>query len=663
LTLLHSTLQTMLAWLQWGGQWLLVASFLMVPTVSLAIATVLTLYHGIIIASAEKGRKLDLVRRNQVQGFDFDLLVLIPFSHQHQYLELIDCLACLEAQEYPAHLVRVLIVADASVEGYRLNFEALSTVYWVTSPVSMQQGQEQAGVLWATKQLLQQHSPHLFVFLNPCDLVKPDFLNQITARAYEHSVIQGYVANREFGAGVLPKVAGVLTRLASRIECAGRYHAGFGVMLRESGFAIKTSVLEKLTLNATPTVRYWGLSIALMAMGQNVVWAPNVVVFRRYYPQLGSFLNRTLEDTWFQAKQVATLLGSLLLLRPKVGLGATVQLVLALLPTNSLLVTTVALAGYALQAKGLLPLSPFELWQWALLACLPVGLTVLSLSVARLKLTDWVTAFALHPLVTAMLLVWTPFFVARQWLKPVARVLPFLAPWLGGGAMAPVVSSGVLPLFDKQPDPKPTIVERPRIRQSLPKVAEAVEGVNQQLMGVTALKPPQAQSVGALQGHDVLLGGAPSSSVSFPSFQLDSQYQLPLSFGNKQVTAQLQIETSLQGDKLGYQLVLSYRQHTFKTSTYALLDQAFYELQSKLMPYNIRLHTCGSCAFFHRPEASLAHVGLSEQCGVCLQGQQGQAIAPSQFKAVSVLSPSCSHHSPLEQRAQTVKAWRASLPV
>ena len=132
-----------------------------------------------------------------------------------------------------------------------------------------------------------------------------------------------------------------------------------------------------------------------------------------------------------------------------------------------------------------------------------------------------------------------------------------------------------------------------------------------------------------------------------------------LTNGKKQVECLLKTTTTFtEEDREQYQLTLEYKSVSFSTVRYHILDQAFYELHSKLAAKGLTVLSCGSCGNFYNPTADVP--GALRNAGVCLFGKRGKDVNLD-IDAVTVLSPPCEHHCSMKLREQVVSEWKDSL--
>ena len=135
--------------------------------------------------------------------------------------------------------------------------------------------------------------------------------------------------------------------------------------------------------------------------------------------------------------------------------------------------------------------------------------------------------------------------------------------------------------------------------------------------------------------------------------------EIQLSNGKKELNCRLRTLTQYDAEgRANYQLTLEYKTSSFSTSSYRILDQAFYELQSKLMERGLTIMTCGSCGNFYNPTADIP--GALNNAGVCLYGKLGKEVN-LKTDAVTVVSQACPYHCSLEDREKIVRLWKDSL--
>ena len=610
------------------------------------------------IIAAEGGRKKDLVRRSQVQGFDFDVLILVPFTQEKQYPALIDCLACLTAQQYPKQKVKWAILATTAVQHYQATFKSLADtnqapLLWLNAPPTET---EQSLFTWGTRHALSQWQAQLIVFLHSSDLVKPDFLNQLTAKAYSHEVIQGYVASRDYAGGWLHKLLGVETRITSRIETAGRHHAKKPLILRNSGFAIKTTLLEQLPWPAVGgNHASWLYSIALAQYQVPIVWAPTVVIYKRLTPLLGE----TIQTLW-QEEIIKLSLGlqsiSLIFKKPSQYLITALELTsywctmpwaLTLAVATSLIYAGVQLNQPNTQIMGIV------------LASMVVSIQFATLAVSRLPWEDWVAFALLKPLLLILSTVALPYILLKNMWQQLAHQIKSLFTKQATKPQSkypvtPIESTRAIPNDRKKPSKAETTTEEVLPYWLIDETLASTKTTTADPVSASTEAPVRTKTYNQTSTLEVLWKQAIESS----STKVETRSTVPLLFGEKSVEANVEVETV---PNKGIQLTLQYKQQSFKTAFYPLFSQAFYELQEKLSQYKIKLSSCGGCAYYFQP----ALAGTQQpQVGLCLkqvEQQQENGHIGNLLDPITVLSKTCSNHTPLSKRATVLASIKNQL--
>lgn len=600
------------------------------------------------LLAAEGGRKKDLVRRSQVQGFDFDVIILLPFTEEKHYLSLVDCLACLTAQQYPQNKMKWVVLATPPLQGYQANFEALagkngSPLVWLNAPNTET---ETTLLAWGCRTTLSQWQAQLIVFLHPSDLVKPDFLNQLTAKAYSHEVIQGYVASRDSAGGRFHQLLGIETRMTSRIETAGRYHAKKPLILRDSGFAIKTTLLEQLPW---PSVKghhaSWLYSLALAQYKIPIVWAPTVVVYKRGNPTLATTI-----ETFWQEAAIRLSLGlqsfGLAFKKSQPSLFSALELTSYWWTTPWALTLAV---GISLIYAGTQLEQPNTQLAGIILTTLVVSLQLATLGVSRLPWQDWVAYALLKPLFLVVSAVTLPYLLLRNSLQQVGKILVNLPNLLKARRRAkPSPLSTPLPTALAPTHEKTDGMDATPYWLNPENTAITTTTTEASPSPTTAQTPNTADTASLLE---------PIWETVVASFDApESRYTVPLLFGKKSVEAQIEVENT---PNQGIQLTLQYKQQSFKTAIYPLFSQAFYELQEKLSHYNIQVNSCGGCAYYFQP-ASALQATQQKQVGLCLKQLEQQTPIDS-MKPITVLSETCQHQAPLGQRGNILSTVKAQL--
>lgn len=653
----------------------------MLPAIALSLAVVYG--FGLIpklqtVLAAEAGRKKDLVRRAQVQGFDFDVAIVLPFLDEADYPALVDCLTCLAAQQYPLEKVKWVILAGKEVQPYHTMVQTLvekaigkvnnATMPLVWLPVPATVEAANTAVAWGCKTLLNQVTVQLVAFLQPTDLVKPDFVNQLTVKAYSHEVIQGYVASRELGAGWLHQLLGIETRIASRIETAGRFHAKKPLLLRTSGFAIKTTLLEQLPWPAVAGQQAsWLYSLALARYQVPIAWAPTVVVYTR----ITATLPQAVVQGWKRIGVLASLaIQSLTLAVKKPVIAWVTALELAsywcVLPEAAMLAI-----GAVLISAGVWCGQPITHYIGSGIAISALVFQIAMFRVSRLSWQESLTYSVLKPCLLVAMVLALPVMVvqasvkALQWLVVrIVALLAFVVQYRGKAkttTLRTVLSAGgssesVLRNSGISTEPAsgiPASQDSTELSGATPywlPSAEAVAPLSTYSTVIETndsapIQPVLVQQQASTTGVDVTALETLWHTVVEQFGTIETRYAVTLLFGTKSVQATIEVRSTPQQ---GIQLTLQYKTQSFKTALYPLFSQAFYELQAKLAQYNIQLNSCGSCAYYYQP-ASALQVQQGKQVGLCLKQGEQQLLTPA-LQPTTVLSPACEHHTALDQR-------------
>ena len=561
------------------------------------LAVVLGIRSTWILFSAEQGRRHDLTYRPPVKGQDFDVNVVVPLMHADDDMALQDFLACTAAQTYEN--ARILILAHPDAQWMQESLELPKTCQWINVPSTFAQNQ-QSVLRWGLNRILAMHPPHLFVLLDVYDLIKPDFLSHTVSVAYQHDVYQGYMAHRDFGEGVLSRSLGLLTRLRSRIESVGRFHGGLGLLFRHSGLAFKPSVIERFPIEHHPSLGYAPWSITLNQASTRlpsikVHWVPSMIVYQRHYPDVFAHVSQEIEAT-------ITVLAGLINRFIRLARPRELEQRLAMLPSN-LILNIMFLASMAILVKqGLLPEKVGTPWAWSLLAGGQLLLWIASLSVARIKPSEWLNSSVI--VLSATLL----------------EILAF--PVSGVGWIVQKLSRLNQPRSSHAQD----VIETPRV---------------QPVFLREALPVPERSSISAPQ-------------------TLETQTPFILTLGSQEIVADIDVDIQPCSPGLLYALTLTYKQQRFQTQHTPTLEDAFSELTQTLSQYQIQPKTCGNCAYWFVDEASRPVVeGLPRQ-GTCLNGKQGNALSMNDI-ALNVLSVPCEAHTARHQHDAVVQTWKESL--
>lgn len=622
--------------------------------------------------AAEMGRKQDLIKHIYKGGTDFQVAIVIPYLDSRKIRPFQALIQALEKQDYPAAHVGIHVVAtEDTMFGLPASDELPSNVkVWTYPAKQARRGQLTA---WLIERLLAAGGPSkLFVFLDADDIVRPDFLRNVTTRAFDCFAMQGYIALKRPPKGMFSYVVALSVRLVNRIENAGRFHLGLSCKLLNSGWVIRQELLEMIPFRQGQDMDNQEYSALLNLSGYRINWAPNAVVYKEeradFVTLMGDIANSLLNRIRLGLTYSPRLLiqgitrFDLSLLEQSWSLIKPPNFIVGLLGV----VATIGLFQSPVFSGSFYYAAIFTLAFWST--------QLISLAVARCNLRDiFVFAFA------------TPFIYALGLI---------LSPVFGVGAIGET-------LFKLSPQPKKARVGK-RFDESVPpksvQLPQFTTEKSQRLFSLTEMDGSFAEENTSDAFSTTLLPGlegvetaredhastnfaaiyeeklsVTESGVASP-FSPESLFTkepgkptgstrvtLPISNGRNSVDCT--INTYTEHTSAGteeYYLVFEYKNLSFTTRKYRLLDQAYYELQAKLQTKGFTIVSCGSCAYFYRPSADGGPIGSAKEHGFCLFGKQGKEINVA-TDAVTVISRSCEEHTPVEHRQAVVEQWQKSL--
>jgi hypothetical protein len=583
-----------------------------------------------IVFAAEQGRKRDLLRRSYSENHEQRISVLIPFLNSEDYASLIALLRSLAEQNYPASKVTIHLVASRESrptlmpQALRYNVRV-----WEYPYEDVNEHQARA---WLIDRCLAQGGSSLFVFLRATDMIKPDYFKHLVAKSLDNFVIQGYTSIKNQPITVLDKVSAFSNRLFNRIDNAGRNHLGFSVRLQDSGWAVKQDVLEMIPYRRGVDFDNLEYTVRLIIENFKIGWAPQAVVYAesrhavstRVVTQASSIFNR-LRLIAFYAPRLATM--SIL----RMNGNSLAGLVAILRPPTFM--TPVLLSGLAI-ASFFVPTLSADRSFWLALAGMALCIHLLACFVARCRLIEIAIMLVQIPLAYVVNLISLPIgivlLVKDNMRKRANATMEYYRREQNTRFNESLPGADSLPMAGQ-------------IRRSPSEDSELIELTDQPyLQGLQENEP------------------APSATQRYrmPGVQ-EYIRPLPLSNGQKHVECQLKTIITTQSDgQEYYQLVLEYKALSFSTSSYRILDQAFYELHTKLSARGLMPVACGSCAYFYNPTAD--QPGALNTTGVCLQGKLGQEVSLTE-DAVTPVSEACQHHTSLARREEVVCHWKESL--
>jgi len=618
------------------------------------VAGLFLLRQLLVILAAEQGRKQDLVKRISKNSQEFQLSILIPFLSPNDHPALLALLHAISEQDYPQDKIQIHLVT--SEESRRdLIPQSLRPNVKVWQYPGEYPHYENA-ITWLIERCLAASGNGMFVFLKPTDIIKPDFMMHVAARGIDSFAIQGYMALKNLPDTPLAKVYALSTRLFNRIGNAGRFHMGLSCRLLDSGWAIKQEVLEMIPFHRGMDLDNLEYTIRLNLENFRVNWAPNVVVYsdstvpflEHFTLCAGAFFNR-ISLLWRY--------GPLLLTRMVLRFDFNYLEQLLSIVTPPYLMTLMALITItALKFKTTYPI-PGDAAFWSVVTGVTFLLNVLGLVVARCKPHEY----------TAML-VYTPISYLFGLIASPVALYGYLR---GKMSNRPQVGSYYRRVkktrFNEDLEAPPDLYDEGHSRQVihniLKKNAPRDERGVQDVPNLSERKPKRRATLPDLVSMDLQTSRQAAAAEETPNIHvkrpLETVRAVPLSNGKKQVSCRLRTLTTFNEEgRESYKLTLEYKSMSFSTESYRILDQAFYELQAKLMGRGLTMITCGSCGNFYNPTVDVPD--SIKNSGVCLFDKLGKEVNLN-TDAVTVVSQACDYHCPLEQRESIVRQWKESL--
>lgn len=628
------------------------AWFFQLDTWLILVGSLLLIRQLFVIFAAEQGRKADLIKKRYRSVTDQHITVLVACMDAEALPALRRLLEAIEDQEYPSSRVSVYLGLCPSLQAECPPESLLANVRLCVSPTMRPtQGQLTA---WLIERCLAAGDCGVITFLRADDAIKPDYFQNVIAASFEFSVMQGMVAMRRRPASLLGQVVALSRRLRNRISNAGRYHLGLSCRLQDSGWAIKQDVLERIPYRRGHDLDNLEYSLRLKLGNVRVGWAPAMVTYSdqalRLFPLAMACALSGLNRLQLGLRYSVPLLVRALI---RGDLTALEEFLTVIKPPD--FVTGAGLVGVALLAWQ----SPLWAWGhpavWSGLAISVVVLHGLSLAVARCKPSDYLAG-----------LLWTPLVYAMGALAMGPAVL-----YLAASAMARGPGQGAgrsyksqsQTRFNETIDPEPSLFDTAHqheagIRDLLVMHAPCDDPLVLDRGGDRALLRPMPEPQQDALAHTLATVGVATASEPARQPRVVEK-AIPISNGSRQVDCLLQTHTRFndQGAEI-YQMALFYKSVSFTTQSYRILDQAFYELETKLLKHGLTMVTCGSCGYFFNPVADVPDTVKSS--GVCLFGKKGRDVNLT-TDAVTVISQACAYHSALELREAIVREWRDSL--
>ncbi len=623
------------------------------------------------VVAAERGRRKDLVRRRSSKRHDFNITFLVPYIDPVALPDVQHLLRSVNSQSYPKSRLRVMLgCVPKTIEDVHNGMLTLPVDAACYTGDEANPSQEDVRAWLIDRALAAGHSD-LLVMLNATDVIKPDFCGNVATMAYQVPVFQGYVATRN-ATSALEKQQALSNRLRNRVELAGRYHLGLSCVLQNTGWVIQPDILERVPYGGDPMT----FSLRLMLSGQRVTWAPSATVFERRPQRMFDVLHDALFNVAQRIEHIWQFTGPAMLLAfTEARFGLLVEWALLFrLPAFAIgmLLCAFALADMTMGGStGVL---------WAAFALGMVAIHVLTLTVARCKLGEMLHSLMWTPLLSIAGVCLLPLVMVNLLLRSVmslSQKVPVLGNLIKGSAMAPRYQrQGSTRLNEELPALR-SMMDGPETPEQ--RVVNFLTGEEAKTAPDTGSNMAAVREAANTDGTEQTNNEGHTSPVLRELTEQVTQYNstfdddaprratrvaekmVPISNGRQQVEAHLQVHTSFMNDGAErYSMSLVYRSVSFSTEAYRILDQAFYELESKLMGRGLTIVSCGSCGYYYHPTADVADRINSQ--GVCLFGKQGIEV-DLDTDAVTVVSDACHYHAPLAEREAIVSHWQDSLAI
>lgn len=650
------------------------------------LGCLIVLRSGLLLVFAEIGRKQDLIKHIYKSGTDFQVAILIPFLDSRRIHALHELIQALVKQDYPATRIGIHVVAtEEAVFALPSQSDLPANMkVWTYPARHANPGQ---CLSWLIERLLAAGGPSkLFVFLEASDIVRPDFLRNVTTRAFDCFAMQGYIALKRPPKGFVSHIASLSTRIINRVENAGRFHMGLSCKLLSSGWVVRQEILEMLPFRQGHDTECLEYATLLNLNGYRINWAPNVVVYKEEKVSYPSLLKEIAHST-VNRTRLALRYGLQLLVQGSAKFDLTLfEQAWCLVKPPNFVIGFLATMGaalllyYPVSSSGFYYLSLFTLGFWST--------QLVSLAVSRCNLKDIVSSVVVTPLI----------YLIGALLFPAFLVMALGEAFFQGNARPRKVRIGKR--FDEsQPAKSSRDIERLRgqNKAASQRILPALSpGDNEDLYEQWAprteenesayvplsrkpslnreiLEERQPKDFAAL--YEEKLAQLQPESFSFseprsiglfdetkPGIQ-EKAITLPISNGKSTVECLLHVikgPDSITFEEM-YHLVFQYKSLSFTTQKYRTPDHAYYELLTKLKTKGFNILSCGSCVYFYRPAAEEAY-DVAREHGFCLFGKRGKDIHPD-TDAVTVINKSCRHYveADLGNREAIVKQWQESL--
>ncbi len=612
----------------------------------------------LLLVFAETGRKHDLIKHIYKSGTDFQIAILIPFIDETKSDALQDLIRALSKQDYPASRIGIHIAAtEDSADALPASDDLPKNVtVWTNPEKKASRGQT---VSWLVERLLAAGgSSKLFVFLDADDIVRPDFLRNVTTRAFDCFAMQGYIALKRPPKGLFPYVSALSTRLVNRIENAGRFHMGLSCKLLNSGWVVRQEILEMLPFRQEDDLDNLEYTTLLNLNGYRVNWAPNVVVYKDERVNVMTMMKDIVQGAVNRVR-LAIQYTVPLLVNAVTKMDATFieQAWSQIKPPNFVIGLLMLLGAFAASQQQ--P-SPPAFYLWFLMAIGFWSTQVLALAVARCSFKDVLYSQLFTPATYAVGLFTFPAFLvlslAQRIKQQMVRPKGSRIGKRFDESRVPAAVASKSKRLTKTHRLLDTYIDEAEELEAAQATTEPLETVNKRNGSKPTPRDFDALYRKKIESYETM--DVPETAEDAQT--LRETHRIPITNGKNTVDCLLHTYKAVDADgHESYHLVFEYKNLSFKTQPYRILDQAYYELLTKLRKKGFNIVSCGSCAFFYRPTAG-NHYGVAKDIGFCLFGKRGEEI-DIDADAITVVSQACGHHTDMAEREAVHKEWQDSL--
>jgi cellulose synthase/poly-beta-1,6-N-acetylglucosamine synthase-like glycosyltransferase len=199
------------------------------------------------------------------------LLFLIPAHNEQDLIE--RCVQSLLAQDYPAAMRQVVIVADNCTDATASLAAAAGAT--VLERFDVSQAGKGFAIQWALERLPRE-SFDAMVVIDADTIVEPDFATELTRFApLTQKALQAYDGLSNEYENNLTRLAGVLTRSRYEIAIPVKVRAGLSCPLTGDGIILGSTLLQKHPWRVDTITEGWELYARLTLAGEIVGYVAN----------------------------------------------------------------------------------------------------------------------------------------------------------------------------------------------------------------------------------------------------------------------------------------------------------------------------------------------------------------------------------------------------